>query len=95
VDGFVEIHVQDRGPGMSAEDSARAFDRFWRAGATDGGYGLGLPIVQRLVRADGGDIELLPRSGGGLDAVVRLRATSATATREPGRLKAPAPRVHG
>jgi signal transduction histidine kinase len=86
VDGSVEIHVQDRGPGMSAEDSARAFDRFWRAGANDGGYGLGLAIVQRLVHADGGDIELRQRDGGGLDAVVSLRAAAATTRRDPARL---------
>lgn len=76
VDGFVEIHVRDRGPGMSAEDASRALDRFWRAGTSEGGFGLGLAIVQRLVRADGGEIELRPRDGGGLDAVVRLHGTS-------------------
>lgn len=85
VNGSVEIHVRDRGPGMSAEEAARAFDRFWRAGSSDDGFGLGLAIVQRLVRADGGGIELVPRDGGGLDASVRLRA----ATTAP---PAPAPR---
>jgi signal transduction histidine kinase len=85
VNGSVEIHVRDRGPGMSAEEAARAFDRFWRAGSSEDGFGLGLAIVQRLVRADGGGIELAPRDGGGLDASVRLRA----ATTAP---PAPAPR---
>jgi signal transduction histidine kinase len=61
---------------MSAEDAARAFDRFWRAGSGEDGFGLGLAIVQRLVRADGGGIELAPRDGGGLDASVRLRAAT-------------------
>jgi signal transduction histidine kinase len=70
----VELHVRDEGPGMSAEQRARAFDRFWRAGSGDGGSGLGLAIVRKLVEADGGDVELANAPGGGLDAVVRLRS---------------------
>ena len=73
-DGWVEVRVGDRGPGMSDEEIARAFDRFWRAGAGEEGFGLGLAIVRRLVQADGGEIELRPRAGGGLECVVRLRA---------------------
>ena len=73
-DGWVEIHVQDRGPGMSGDQIDHAFDRFWRAGASEDGFGLGLAIVQRLVHADGGEVELRPRAGGGLEAIVRLRA---------------------
>src|SRR5581483_2687480 len=63
------LHVRDRGPGMSAEERARAFDRFW---SKAGGSGLGLPIVKRLVEVDGGSVELLPAAGGGLDVVLRL-----------------------
>ena len=76
--GFVELHVLDRGPGLSDEARARAFDRFWRGAKRVppddglGGSGLGLSIARRLVRADGGDIHLAPRPGGGTDAVVRL-----------------------
>jgi signal transduction histidine kinase len=73
-DSWVEIRVQDRGPGMSREEIARAFDRFWRAGRAEDGFGLGLAIVQRLVRADGGEIELQPRAEGGLEAIVRIPA---------------------
>ncbi len=74
--GWVEIHVRDRGPGMSDEEISRAFDRFWRVGGGEEGFGLGLAIVQRLVAADGGEIELQQRPGGGLEAIVRLTATS-------------------
>jgi signal transduction histidine kinase len=69
----VELHVRDEGPGMSAEQRTRAFDRFWRAGTGHTGSGLGLPIVRKLVEADGGTVELDDAPGGGLDAVVRLR----------------------
>lgn len=68
----VELRVSDTGPGLSAEQKARAFDRFWRAGTGGGGSGLGLAIARRLVEADGGTIELRDAAGGGLEAVVRL-----------------------
>ena len=70
---WAELHVRDEGPGLTAEQRARAFDRFWRAGSGHGGSGLGLAIVKRLVEADGGEVELAAAAGGGLDAVVRLR----------------------
>ena len=72
-DGWVELHVADEGPGMSAEERGRAFDRFWRAPGREGeGSGLGLAIVQRLAAADGGSVELGEAPSGGLDAIVRL-----------------------
>ncbi len=69
----VELHVTDEGPGMTAEQRRRAFDRFWRAGRPGTGTGLGLAIVHRLVTADGGTIELRESAGGGLDVVIGLR----------------------
>jgi signal transduction histidine kinase len=74
--GWVELHVRDNGPGMSPEERARAFDRFWRAGTSERGSGLGLAIVRRLVEADEGEAELREAPGGGLDAAIRLRAAS-------------------
>jgi len=70
---WTELHVRDEGPGMTAEQRARAFDRFWRAGSGHGGSGLGLAIVRKLVAADEGEVELAEAPGGGLDAIVRLR----------------------
>ena len=71
-----ELHIADAGPGMTDEDMARAFDRFWRANAPseNGGFGLGLAIVRQLVIADGGEIELARSVAGGLEVVVRLRS---------------------
>jgi len=79
-DGMVELHVTDQGPGMTETQRRRAFDRFWRAGTTDhDGFGLGLPIVQRLITACGGTVDLRDAPGGGLDAVIRLLPTQSAA----------------
>ncbi|URN08103.1 HAMP domain-containing histidine kinase [Actinomadura madurae] len=56
------IEVSDEGPGMTPEDTARAFERFHRAekgGSGLGGTGLGLPIVAAIAAAHGGHAELL------------------------------------
>lgn len=80
--GEVAIVVADRGPGMTAEQCARAVDRFWRApDAAPGGTGLGLAIAARLAEACGGRIELEPRAGGGLTARVWLRRSTTVPTR--------------
>ncbi len=72
-DEAVEVSVADRGPGMTSEQIARSFDRFWRAADADHpGTGLGLAVVQHLARASGGDVGLARRVGGGLVATVRL-----------------------
>lgn len=69
-----ELRVTDEGPGLSAEQRERAFDRFWRAG-TGEGSGLGLAIARRLVELDGGTIELREARSGGVEAVVRYPAS--------------------
>ena len=70
---WAELRVRDEGPGLDAEGRRRAFDRFWR-GRGGEGSGLGLAIVRRLVETDGGQVQLVPADGGGLEAIVRLRA---------------------
>lgn len=79
---LVELHVIDQGPGMTEADRKRAFDRFWRAcDSHHDGTGLGLPMVQRLTHASGGEVTLDAALHGGLDAVVRLKPAQAPRTR--------------
>ncbi len=73
--GQVRVEVHDAGPGMSPEQRARAFDRFWRSPSARrdrSGFGLGLPIVRRLVVADGGTVTLADGPDGGLAVIVTL-----------------------
>lgn len=73
----VELHVIDEGPGLDAEGTERAFDRFWRGSGATPGTGLGLPVVRQLARAAGGDAWLTAGPGDrGTDAVVRLPAVA-------------------
>ncbi|HVL36936.1 MAG TPA: ATP-binding protein [Burkholderiales bacterium] len=75
-DGAVHVEVRDRGPGVPAaevERLKRPFTRLDDSRAGAGGSGLGLAIVERIARAHGGSLELLPRPGGGLLARLVLR----------------------
>jgi len=69
----VELTVIDAGPGMTAEQCDRAFDRFWRADSTKDGSGLGLAIVKHLVELGGGSASLAPRGNtSGIVATARF-----------------------
>ncbi|MDK3255626.1 sensor histidine kinase [Blastococcus capsensis] len=70
------LRVADDGPGMAADDAARAFERFYRADTSRtrdaGGTGLGLAIVSSLAAAHGGSAALETAPGAGLAVTVRL-----------------------
>jgi len=76
LDGHGVIEVADQGPGLTAEQSARVFERFYRVDASrsrqeGGGAGLGLAIVSALVAAHRGDVQVESTLGEG--AVFRVR----------------------
>jgi two-component system, OmpR family, sensor histidine kinase KdpD len=76
VDGFVDVRVVDRGPGVPEAQRERLFMPFQRLGdsATDDGVGLGLAVAKGFVEAMGGELEVEDTPGGGLTIVARLRA---------------------
>lgn len=53
-DGMADVVVADNGPGISAEDLPRVFDRFFTT--KSGGLGLGLPISRSIVESCGGTL---------------------------------------
>ncbi len=68
--------VEDRGPGIAAEDAGRVFEPFFRSAgvrrAGIGGVGLGLAIAARIVTAFVGRIGVEDRPGGGSRFFVRF-----------------------
>jgi signal transduction histidine kinase len=60
------IVVSDTGPGMTAEQRARATERFFRGDASRGtpGVGLGLSLVQAVARLHGGSLEFAEQQPG-------------------------------
>jgi signal transduction histidine kinase len=75
-DGETELRVRDTGPGISAEDAERAFDRFWRGGATHEGTGLGLAVVKQLALSSGARVSLEPHPEGGTVARATFSRTA-------------------
>ncbi len=63
-DGRVVLSVSDSGAGITPEALDRLFDRFWQT-AGHGGAGLGLTIVQGVVEAHGGVVEVDSEPGSG------------------------------
>lgn len=57
------IDVIDDGPGISAANQARVFDRFFTTARHGGGTGLGLALVKAVVEAHGGTVTLQSRPG--------------------------------
>jgi len=75
------IEIQDRGPGIPANERSAVFRPFYRLeqsrSSATGGSGLGLSIVKQLADANGCRVELLPRDGGGTIARLTLLAVEA------------------
>lgn len=73
-DTHIRIEVEDTGPGMTADEAARLFQRFSQTqfGAGLGGSGLGLSIVHQLAQLMDGDVQLRSQPGVGSVFTVRL-----------------------
>jgi heavy metal sensor kinase len=78
---FVELAVQDEGPGIPEGAQQRVFDRFYRldeARSRDsGGFGLGLPIAKWAVEAHGGTITVKTSFPTGAIFCIKLPVASA------------------
>jgi signal transduction histidine kinase len=77
---LVEISIQDSGEGVTPEDAAHLFDRFYRADASRtrdserdaGGSGLGLAIAKSIVEMHKGKIWAESEKGKGLKVIIQL-----------------------
>ena len=68
-DGSVVLTGADDGPGVSAEDLPRLFERFYRTdrARASRGTGLGLAIVKHVIASAGGSAEARNQPEGGLE----------------------------
>ncbi len=74
--GQVELAVRDEGPGLTPEQAARVFERFYRADSarsrSNGGSGLGLSIVEAVVTAHAGTVRCASEPGAGTTFTLTL-----------------------
>ena len=71
VGDFIQIEIEDNGRGIAAKDLPYIFDRFYRTDASrnssQGGSGIGLPIVRKIVEDHGGRIWATSKEGIGTE----------------------------
>jgi signal transduction histidine kinase len=74
IGGGYELRVSDNGAGMSEDETARAFEPFYRSPRVLHlpGTGLGLSIVNRIAQASGGQLLVETSLGRGSTFIVRL-----------------------
>ncbi len=76
--GAIAITIDDDGPGIPESELPKVFQPFYRVedsrSRDSGGTGLGLAIALAIVQAQGGELTLANRPGGGLRASIKLPA---------------------
>lgn len=68
----LRLTVVDDGPGIPPEVLARVFEPYFTTKSHSGGTGLGLSVVQKILTAHGGSIQLESRPGQGTRATIHL-----------------------
>jgi signal transduction histidine kinase len=77
IDGAARLRVANGGPRIDPDGIPQLTHRFHRGrtrAGQDGGFGLGLSIVESVTRALGGSLQLTAPDGGGLEATVTIPA---------------------
>lgn len=84
VDARLQISIEDDGPGIAEADRERVFEPFTRLdqsrSRSSGGVGLGLAIVRRILRAQGGSVWIETGRSGGTRVVTRWPVASSART---------------
>jgi signal transduction histidine kinase len=86
VRGFIDLDVQDNGPGMSKEIAARVFDPYFTTKEEGKGTGLGLAQVQTLAIRSGGELLLDTSPGKGAKFTIRLLTCAPAGARSDGQV---------
>lgn len=88
LDGRVALHVTDTGTGMDAATLASAFEPFFTTKG-ERGTGLGLAVVQNIVKEAGGTINCASEPGRGTSFAIHFPASPEAATHPAGPTRAP------
>jgi len=72
-DGFIELYVQDDGPGIPQAVQGRIFEPFFTTKPPGKGTGLGLAVTFGIMRAHGGAIRVESEEGRGTTFILRFR----------------------
>ena len=77
VGDFIQVEIEDNGKGIAAKDLPNIFDRFYRTDSSrnsaQGGSGIGLSIVRKIVEDHGGRIWATSKEGIGTEIHFILR----------------------
>ena len=77
VGDFIQIEIEDNGKGIAAKDLPNIFDRFYRTdssrNSSQGGSGIGLSIVRKIIEDHGGRIWATSKEGIGTEIHFVLR----------------------
>jgi signal transduction histidine kinase len=88
-DNWLEIRVRDTGQGIAAELLPHIFQLFTQAERTldrsEGGLGIGLALVDRLVKLHGGSVDVTSTVGRGSEFIVKLPVVVSTPWPSPAR----------
>ena len=87
VGDFIQVEIEDNGRGIAAKDLPNIFDRFYRTDASrnssQGGSGIGLSIVRKIIEDHGGRIWATSRLGIGTEMHFVLRKYQEVPQTEP------------
>jgi signal transduction histidine kinase len=67
---YIQIQITDTGKGIPAEEHEKVFERYYTTKKS--GTGLGLSVVDRIIKAHNGKIELKSRAGKGTTFIISL-----------------------
>jgi two-component system NtrC family sensor kinase len=68
----VEISVQDNGPGIPDSIKEKIFQPFFTTKPTGSGTGLGLSLSYDIIKAHGGDLDVVSNEGEGSEIIIKL-----------------------
>ncbi len=75
IGSMIQVVIHNSGKGMSRQEVMHAFDRFWRAERSPSttGHGLGLPIVQQIIKLHDGTVGITSSALSGTSVTIHLQ----------------------